>query len=49
MALALELEIASKVGRKRRLLLSILAVTARGPNRECRSRALRGELERDKF
>ena len=32
-ALALELEIASKVGRKGRLLLSMLAVSARGPNR----------------
>ena len=40
-ALALELEIASKVGRKGRLLLSMLAVTARGPNRESRSRAPR--------
>ena len=40
-ALALELEIASKVGWKGRLLLSMLAVTARGPNRESRSRAPR--------
>ena len=41
-ALALELEIASKVGWKGRLLLSMLAVTARGPNRESRApRALR--------
>ena len=40
-ALALELEIASKVGRKGRLLLSMLAVSARGPNRESRSRAPR--------
>jgi len=30
-----------KVGRKGRLLLSMLAVTARGPNRESRSRAPR--------
>jgi hypothetical protein len=36
-----QLEIASKVGRKGRLLLSMLAVTARGPNRESRSRAPR--------
>ena len=36
-----ELEIASKVGWKGRLLLSMLAVTARGPNRESRSRAPR--------
>ena len=40
-ALALELEIASKVGRKGRLLLSMLAVSARGPNHESRSRAPR--------
>jgi hypothetical protein len=40
-ALALVLEIASKVGWKGRLLLSMLAVTARGPNRESRSRAPR--------
>jgi hypothetical protein len=33
----LELEIASKVGRKGSLLLSILAVTAEAPNREYRS------------
>jgi hypothetical protein len=39
LALALELEIASKVGWKGRLLLSMLAVTAREPNRESRSRA----------
>jgi hypothetical protein len=37
----LELEIASKVGWKGRLLLSMLAVSARGPNRESRSRAPR--------
>ena len=35
------IEIASKVGWKGRLLLSMLAVTARGPNRESRSRAPR--------
>ena len=33
MGRALALEIASKVGRKGRLLLSMLAVSARGPNR----------------